>query len=689
MDLLNNIKRKAVRLPPDVRVSKECVALLRILLDRRPASRADFRAFYDAVAKFVALGCNVSKVDVMTHSGEEMMPLKAQMDLCAITEDDAESEMIQAVPLNKTRAPTTEGIVQIVTPPFQPIAAPAPPPTLCTGVQGVMRQPNRPSVFAPLQGSPNLSPASTPVTTNFPTLSLQDGGAAISDSRTLIMRIQQRSGSASSTPNGSFYNTRRDSQPSSSSSRETYDSGFVLVEHSGHRSRPGSTSNSPSNSITRAPPSPSRKYYHDGFSRSPSTSPKYATSRMIVTGNMGMLGTSPATGQALVGKMLSGSPHTSSGLSAAPIASGKFNISPRSALRTGGCLAHIESLARMLAASEDIGRRAISVAHLGDVRAYLAMGLLVAQRDGSQSSSSSCTPMELEEEGTGTNARLSLRGKLSRKTIVEESEEDELPFAMTTSEDDASKDEMSQSPADNIMSNVAQLIGNRNNPEPDNSSQKEQDTPTMIRVHFREALLCYVKTLTMMKGSICAAQKVLKDVEEVTRLPSVRPSPNSNNPYTPLHKRCAGSLEWLRAQFQAVLERADAATDQISKLEKASNSQGAKDSVATVEELIYNHSLKCGRDGTVQQVLGHYDRARSCYRSAGLLAETLLMDPKVSDEDRVILEGYVQSFADQIMELDGLIHIQQRSSRAPSAHDAGSNASGIRDQSATVHTANL
>jgi hypothetical protein len=193
----------------------------------------------------------------------------------------------------------------------------------------------------------------------------------------------------------------------------------------------------------------------------------------------------------------------------------------------------------------------------------------------------------------------------------------------------------------------------------------------------------------MMKGSICAAQKVLKDVEEVTRLPSVRPSPNSNNPYTPLHKRCAGSLEWLRAQFQAVLERADAATDQISKLEKASNSQGAKDSVATVEELIYNHSLKCGRDGTVQQVLGHYDRARSCYRSAGLLAETLLMDPKVSDEDRVILEGYVQSFADQIMELDGLIHIQQRSSRAPSAHDAGSNASGIRDQSATVHTANL
>ncbi|EED91594.1 hypothetical protein THAPSDRAFT_269100, partial [Thalassiosira pseudonana CCMP1335] len=46
MDLLNNIKQKAVRLPPDVRVSKECVNLLRILLDRKPHTRADFKAFY-------------------------------------------------------------------------------------------------------------------------------------------------------------------------------------------------------------------------------------------------------------------------------------------------------------------------------------------------------------------------------------------------------------------------------------------------------------------------------------------------------------------------------------------------------------------------------------------------------------------------------------------------------------------
>ncbi|OEU14767.1 Pkinase-domain-containing protein, partial [Fragilariopsis cylindrus CCMP1102] len=36
IDLLRNIQRKAVRLPPDVRISKACVNLLRILLNRNP-----------------------------------------------------------------------------------------------------------------------------------------------------------------------------------------------------------------------------------------------------------------------------------------------------------------------------------------------------------------------------------------------------------------------------------------------------------------------------------------------------------------------------------------------------------------------------------------------------------------------------------------------------------------------------
>ncbi|KAL7519043.1 hypothetical protein ACHAWX_003841 [Stephanocyclus meneghinianus] len=702
MDLLHNMKRKAVRLPPDVRVSKECVALLRMLLDRRPASRADFTAFYGAAEKFVALGClggGTMEGLAVPHGGhvggdgnEEVMPLQAQMDLCAITEDEGGEEEMGERPCDwrpsqgpreeskETLKEPQEDLVAIVTPPFQPIMAPPPP---SHWYAGGIRNSHRPSVFAPLQGSPNLSPTATPLMMNIPTLSLHDGGAVVTDSRSLPLRIQQRDGFAPSMTGEHSNSARSESQPSSSSIREAYDSGFVLVEHSNHRSRPGSTNNSPSNSIPRAPHSPNTTYQPDSSNRSPSTSPKYSSGRRILTCAAGMLGTSPATGQALVGKMMrTESPTATSGTS---LSTGKFNLSPRTALRNGGCLAHIESLARMLAAAEDIGRRAISVAHLGDVRAYLAMGILVALRDGSTSSSSSCTPMELDEEGNG---KLSLRGKVSRKTIVEEEEEEEeeLPFAMTSSMEDPLTEEMAQSPAGNIMSNLAPLIGN--NEHTVEHSSNNEDLPTAVRLRFREALLCYLKTLSMMKGAICAAQKVLKDVEEVVRLPSIRPSPNSNNPYTPLHKRCSGSLEWLRGQFSAVLERANAASDQISKLEKATNSQRpyVQETVVSVEELIYNHSLKCGSDGTVQQILGHYDAARSCYRSAGLLAETLLMDPKVGDEDRTVLEGYVHSFADQIMELDGLIQMQRRSSRTLNVPDAGGSVLGVRRQSPAVVT---
>ena len=676
MDLLNNIKRKAVRLPPNVRVSKECVALLRVLLDRRPSSRADFKTFYEAVEKFVALGCSGPKVmkEVTPTFSSEMMPLKAKMDLCAITEDDADesddaalkpfssrpitslnSDPIQTESLQKV---TAQDLVQIVTPPFQSIVAPASPPTIYAGLQNVgQRQNHRPSVFAPLQASPNISPASTPAGTIFPSLSLQDEYEGANSAKISSVSIQQRSSINPLIPSEHLSNARRGSQHSSSSSREASDSGFVLVEHCCHRSRSGSLANSPLNSITKAPPSPVNTHYQKGSSQSPSQS----CSRMILNGAMGMLGTSPATGQALVGRMATGTPNTKADLSAAHISSGKFNISPRSALRSGGCLAHIDSLARMLAAAEDIGRRAISVAHLGDVRAYLAMAAFVAQRDESRSSSS-CTPMELED-------------KNSQKAVVEEDEEDDqLPFAMTTSLDDGSAHGMSQSPlAGNIMSNLAPLIGKSSASE--SLVKNGEDVSTLMRLHFHEALLCYMKTLTMLKSAICAAQKIFKDVEEVVRLPAARCSPNANNPYIPLQKRTAGSLDWLGKNYKAIVERADAAGEQMSSLEKTSSSQiYIKESLLSVEELIFNHCLKCGRDGTVKQTLGHYNEARVCYRSAGLLAETLLMDPKVETEDRAVLERYVHSFVDQIAELDSLIQGQYSSTHRSSVM-------GIRRQS--------
>ncbi|KAL7539687.1 hypothetical protein ACHAXR_009495 [Thalassiosira sp. AJA248-18] len=774
LDLLRNIKTKAVRLPANVKVSKEFVKLLKLLLDRKPLNRADFSAFFYASEAFVALGCNGTpavppNTNVQTAADDtnnEMQSLQvtssgqrivdrevcAQMNLCAISENEGAGEsyhqgnvsgsaslatvatlgtvnhqQLQQVtrlpPLAQhganyipnmatSQTNASNAMVQVrpdhlnkpgvVTPPLNPVSAPHPPPTLPTGLQGAARQHGtRPSVFAPLQGSPNVSPFTAPAIPGPPVFSL--GGAhdevgALPLPGSLppprpgpIQFRNQRDGTFptiqqqqiighptqfSNQSNTLLAHRRNSSSPKTSSHEsQSSDSGFVMVEHSGCRSKPGSGRNSPSTSI-------------GGIGHSPSVSPHNSASRVTILNarnNMGILGTSPGTGRALFGKMMVGSPATLTPPSSS--GGGRFNLSPRAALRSGGCLAHIDALARILAASEDIGRRAITVAHLGDVRAYLAMELLVAQKEESQlSSMSTGTPMEgVDDEKNSDTPTVNSSKKMSSLKAAAE-EEEELPFAMTSSSDGGT----SHSPSNDLMSNTAAIVGNDKSSE--NERPKEEISTATIQVHFQEALMCYFKTLTMMKGSIRAAQKVAKDVEEVVNLPTAgHPSSNNKNPYTPLKERCTASIDWLKGQFSAVLERADAASEQISKIQKANPSQmeGGGETSVCVEELVYNHSLKCGREGAVKQILGEYESARSCYRSAGLLAETLLMESKVGDEDRSVLEGYVHSFADQIMELDGLIRVEMRKSRTSSvAHEQrGSLSSGTRRLSDTANQA--
>ena len=103
-----------------------------------------------------------------------------------------------------------------------------------------------------------------------------------------------------------------------------------------------------------------------------------------------------------------------------------------------------------------------------------------------------------------------------------------------------------------------------------------------------------------------------------------------------------------------------------------------------VEELIYNHALACGRDGAVKQLLGHYDAAKTFYRSAGILIETLLMEQRVVGEDRKMLLEYMEGFSERIRELDSA-SISKRWSRRGSINFAsGSFAGGLKGGSAVV-----
>jgi len=682
IDLLRNIKTKAVRMPNDLRPTREFVVLLRGLLVRRPHSRADFKTFTGLSEAFVSLGCNGSPAAYDRPDIETNIHVVGQMNLCSISETEGEHSIVGSADRytgQYSRAPHVPSVSQtamvtsqrgghshsgaplldkqgVVTPPFAPL--PAPP--FARGHHGSVAQ-GRSSVFAPLQGSPNLAP-SGPRMPSPPSLSLgEDRASARIDARSLPQPRPSRHGSYGgggmhqqfmnqqtmivNNQNNLFAGYR---QASPRTNHDSSTEGFVMVEHSACRSRSNSSLNSPATS----------------GAYSPSVSPHSSSGRVTILNKaqIGMLGTSPQTGRALVGRMMSGSPSKSSQAASG----GRFDVSPASALKSGGCLAHIDSLAKMLAASEDIGRRAITVAHLGDTRAYSAMGLLVAQKEGSGVVSSMSTsngpppppatvsqsePLaSMEDANAGKNdgtppmSNATKTLSTTRGVTVEDEDtqrekdiEDELPFSMTSSTTGGggSRDEKT---------------GNVDNSE---GEESQEGTPAAIQVHFREALLCYFKTMSMMKYAIGATQKVVKEIDNVT-LPADPQS--SRNPYLPVKDAADATLAWLRGQFSAVLERADAAGEQISDLQKISPLM--MESSVCVEELIYNHSLKCGQDGAVNQLHGQYDCARSCYRSAGLLAETLLMESRLGEDDRATLEGYVTSFADQIMALDALQRVE-------------------------------
>ena len=173
----------------------------------------------------------------------------------------------------------------------------------------------------------------------------------------------------------------------------------------------------------------------------------------------------------------------------------------------------------------------------------------------------------------------------------------------------------------------------------------------------------------MLKGSLSASQQILAQLNRENALSSYACDAETLQQFK---NRCEVSQTWLSGQFKGVLERADAANLEITKLSKDETNceeNTPQPPTVSVEELIYNHSLACGKDGAVKQLLGQYETARSCYRSAGLLAETLLMEPKLGEEDKKTLEDYVQGFSKRINEID-LLMLQQ------SRHSIGSGSTG-------------
>ena len=799
IDLLRNIQRKAVRLPADVRVSKECVNLLRLLLNRNPLTRAGFKEFFDACDAFVGLGCEGEALQPTEDSGSILQKPSGLLPLGPISEGD-ESQMHGAgsmatiataaapnmntyqrqlsgrdserntpnpspppsqyeeiptttIPATTTTVAAPSTPMNVVSPPLAPSTAPsiAPQPTFMPSNTPYAQR--RGSHFAPLQPSPP-GPSAYYATAMPPPMSLGGGlphhlpahghNAVVPSSHDQGYpgqhhpRQQHRGDSSqSSSDDSEFVMVQHGGSPSASTSPAASQKGSDQARHNTHQQAvssapktwkpvtPGSRFVHRIQSAVSSPPaSPGRSSSHSNTvipsrpssSRSNTSSP-YATK--------GILSTSPSTGGALVGMMGgmigmaigSGPGQGGEGEGGAAYQlqkEGTVDNSNTEQFQTiskfetigkrqqGSGTSNIKLAAKMLSAAEDVGRRAVTVAHLGDTRAYLAMRLIMT---GSLQSSSS-TPMEgVEEETneqgsdggdtTSSNTMIATGRRRAvstdRPASMEEDndeEDDEMPFAISADSDTDPSGALAPMLAAHVSRGSSVI-----NPKHGSvgGHRSSPSNAAMIQVHFREALSCYVKALSMIKGAVGAAQRVSAELDlegQASTTSGPKSLPPDGDRLAPLKRRCEVSHGWLTGQFKGVLERADAANAKIAELEKtaqesttASTGSGGSTSsaagaaaahssttssssanVAKVEELIYNHSLACGRDGAVKQLLGQNEVARSCYRSAGLLAETLLMETKLGDGDKTILENLVEGFAERITELDTIMLQQSRGS---------------------------
>ena len=771
IDLLRNIQRKAVRLPPDVRVSKACVNLLRVLLNRNPLSRAGFKEFFEACDAFVALGCGgVATGDneggvgcngggngiggSTVGSGSNRIATTAK-DLGTIHENDqvannnpssdslmtvattAEQQQLQKNGLISQNSilqrveTATTGVnssitstqqrqqesepqrINVVSPNLGPLATPlvaalTPNPINMYSNSNPVRQqssyqaPNIRNRLAPLTSSPPSSlrptyyvhsqgriPPLLPSTTGTNNNTQQN----IPYQKLQMKHHQSGVGYHTTSATGLIQaNSVSQSQASFND-----DSGFVMVEH------------------TKSPNS-SQHYYATSSQQYRGTNSNNEIVEQRARVSKGMLSTSPGTGKLLLGMVGRatigfGGGGGNNDNSSSPQPSQNINKHQiEQTTRMAKFADEIAAANKMIATAEDVGRRAVSVAHLGDSRAYLGMRLIFKTNEEGSSLLSS-TPMEgLEGEPStnqcnfdnsagnahdfstdnsssteimvSTSRRSSTSASADKQMMAEESVEDEMPFAISPDTPSVSLPSRSNPSVYHRSTSISGM----------KKSSTMNASPQNIRSRFGEALSCYLKSLKMLKGAVGAAQSVTKDLNDIEeRIGQHKDYHHKTDHDVPkMRHRCEITSNWLCSQFRGVLERADAANVEISKLavsntNSTSSTRNKEGNIVpntvSVEELIYNHALASGRDGAVKQLLGQYEAARSCYRSAGLLAETLLMEVNIGADDRKILEGYVDGFAARITELDQLMLQQSRmaisSNTTPSQSQQSRRGSGI------------
>jgi len=281
-----------------------------------------------------------------------------------------------------------------------------------------------------------------------------------------------------------------------------------------------------------------------------------------------------------------------------------------------------------LALAEDIGRRAVTIAHVGDTRAYIAMRLMINQSSSFDENRSAAVSMDVDPP-FACDVMQHVDATAITTCLDDAMDEDVLPFAANVN--------AKESPI--LSSGSSGGIWNANDPQQSNQPSNSYTKNVLLIQHFKEALGCYLKALKFMRRALSTAHHIYQQQQ------TAKQHGNSST-----SERCKVSLEWLTQQFQNILNRADAANAQVSRLKQnmseekncdnnemvnqsssiCSSSFNQKVVITSVEEQIYHHAMACGKDGTVKQILKQNDAALQSYKSAKLLIEALLMEPPAS-----------------------------------------------------------
>lgn len=763
--LLRNIQTKSVRLPEGVKISQECINVLRHLLHKNPMRRAGFQAFFESADAFVALGCNgqSKKIDSNTTSNSVNFETRRLRSMSTVQESvssnesstaSVDDEVLQSNSgsnsgpdqndlRNVQKAPTKynnsssnlSGRAQSAT---KTTVTPPTPPVPINLVQANAMGMNQPTMipnnshsqqqqqqkhqlvnssrkqyynFTPLTNSPpsinapiTLKMYDSPRNTLSPQSSnlLPGGTSQGSMPQHFLIPNLQRQGNSSlpkrlvkpQHQESNFTNSRNFKATSSQGSES--DSEFVMVEHSNTAS-----------SIISQNESGYQSVHHSGLQsrgysnmvHSPSTTPNSPLSpveernsnsmkesgilinsqrRSSIQGHTvrrksAFLSTSPPAGATLISIMTA----LQNGSTQAPIIKdhtisqciSRLQSIPNGQLRS---VKDLELAVRVLATAEDIGRRAVNVAHLGDTRAYHGMRLSLSSSFSSSAQliegiekanpeDQECNSYDRQRKhSTSSNDMSTATTVMSnhRDSTMEEDDDiddDEMPFAI-------SSDTIEDLPS--IGSRAVIPMNTKSNSIHHNKSQSEGLTPPSQKLSYlRGALSCYLKALSFMKYAVKSIQFVMDKV-------GTEGIDQSNSSKILFANRCQTSLKWLTGQFTGVIERADASSIEVKKLETFLSSQSSNSNISdkqnlgtsmSVQEIVYNHALVYGRDGAVRELLGQHEAARAFYRSAGILAEVLLMESNLGEDDQKTLNDFVDGFWDRMRELDTIVSRKSQS----------------------------